>query len=337
MSKVLVMILALIAGVLGFIALAPAPKRAGPVAVAPPVFRPAAASPAPAAAAPAPAPQVRPQLPPLPPPRTLPASGVRCHEVTLEWAQGRPMRLFIFMPAGDFAPRSLPCILEAPAGTPLLHGADIGTADEAAAFLPFTEEGMITVIYSIDGALPDAVPRDGSPAHGRAMQAAYAQFTAAEAGVRNGRAAIDYVLARVPEADPDRLFTWGHSSAATLALLLAAKDDRLQKCVALAPCTELSPRLGPLLREPGMDRMFPGLADYLRWGAPVTHAGGLACRVFLAHARDDDNVPFAQAEAFVAKAKAAGRDVTFLDLPRGGHYQKMIELSLPDALDWLEE
>lgn len=253
------------------------------------------------------------------------------------WAEGKPMRLFIFLPAGEAAVGKLPCMFEAPAGTPLLHGADIGTAEEQATDLPFTEAGMITVTYSIDGPLSADVPRDGSPAHVTAMQQGYAAFIDAEAGVKNGRAAIDYVLARVPQADPERIYTWGHSSAATLALLLAAQDQRVKKCIALAPCTDLSPRLSEMLTEPAMVRMFPGLREYLGWGSPVTHVSKIRGAVFLAHARDDDNVPFAVTDTYATKAKAAGSDLTFLALPSGGHYRPMIEASMPKALEWMEK
>lgn len=332
MGKIVRLVLVLLAAVMGFIAFTPARQRPAPGGPSVPAsVLPNAASPAPAAATPAP----RPQLPPLPPGRVLAAAGVHCHEISMAWTDGRPMRLFIFMPKGDYADRSLPCVVEAPSGTSLLTGADIGTAEEAATFLPFTAAGMITVIYSIDGAMPAVAPPFGSPEFVAVARTAFRSFTEADAGVRNGSAAIDYVLARVPQADPDRLFTWGHSSAATLALLLAAKDHRIRRCIALAPCTDLATLHGSPADDPGMEQTFPGIGAYLRSGSPLTHAGTLGCAVFLAHAQDDDTCPFAGTERFVRTARAAGRDITFLDLPRGGHFQEMVELSLPDALRWL--
>ncbi len=54
-------------------------------------------------------------------------------------------------------------MFEAPAGTNMLHGAGIGSAEESATYLPFLKEGMVTVSYSIDGHLPFGVtPNDGA-------------------------------------------------------------------------------------------------------------------------------------------------------------------------------
>lgn len=53
------------------------------------------------------------------------------------------------------------------------------------------------------------------------------------------------------------------------------------------------------------------------------------------HARDDSNVPFSDAEAFVAKLKTAGKSVTFETTPDGDHYQSMIDPGIPTAIAWL--
>jgi hypothetical protein len=52
------------------------------------------------------------------------------------------MRLSIHMPSGD-ATQKMPVVFEAPSGTPLLHGAGIGTADGSEELLPFVEEGVL--------------------------------------------------------------------------------------------------------------------------------------------------------------------------------------------------
>ena len=47
----------------------------------------------------------------------------------------------------------------------------------------------------------------------------------AQAGLVNARNALEFVLARVPEVDPKRIYAAGHSSAGTLALLFAEPLD----------------------------------------------------------------------------------------------------------------
>jgi dienelactone hydrolase len=275
-------------------------------------------------------------LSPLPAPKKLRTKDLEYYDVSLDRALGKSMRLFIYMPPGD-STKKMPVVFEAPSGTPLLHGADIGTAEGSAELLPFVEEGMITVTYSIDGHMPEGIRPDAEAAFMAAMSVAYRSFTEADAGVENGKAAIDFVLAQLPQADPERLYTWGHSSSATLALLLASKDQRIKKCIALAPITDLQPRLGDLLKEPSMMRVFPNIADYLKSGSPASYVNKLKIPVFLAHAKDDDNEPHANSTAYVNNLKSSGGTIEFLSLPRGGHYQELIMSSMPKAIEWLKK
>ena len=275
-------------------------------------------------------------LGPLPAPKKLRTKDLEYYDVSLDRALGKSMRLFIYMPPGD-STKKMPVVFEAPAGTPLLHGADIGTAEGSAELLPFVEEGMITVTYSIDGHMPEGIRPDAEAAFMAAMSVAYKSFTEADAGVANGKAAIDFVLAQLPQADPERLYTWGHSSSATLALLLASKDQRIKKCIALAPITDLQSRLGDLRQEPSMTRVFPDIANYLKSGSPSSYIKQLKSPVFLAHAKDDDNEPYENSATYVNNLKGAGGTIEFLSLPRGGHYQELISSSLPKAVEWLKK
>lgn len=277
------------------------------------------------------------QLPPLPPSRLLASHDVTCYEVGLEWDTKKPMRLIIYVPKGNHKEGTLPCVLEAPAGTNLLHGAGIGTAEDSASYLPFVKEGMVTVTYSIDGHMPYGLNPNGGTRYMKALSKAYQNFIAADAGVKNSQAAIDYVLSRLPMVDREKIYTWGHSSSATLALLLAAKDSRVKRCIAMAPVTNMKTRLGDLLSEPQAVGLFPGIERYLTSGSPDTYCTSLKSKVFLAHARDDDNVPYADSEAFARKHKSEGGDIAFYGIPTGGHYAEMLELSMPEAVQWLKQ
>lgn len=104
--------------------------------------------------------------------------------------------------------------------------------------------------------MPEGIRPEAEAAFMAAMSVAYRSFTEADAGVENGKAAIDFVLAQLPQADPELLSTWGHSSSATLAFLLASRDQRIKKCITLAPITDLQPRLRDLRQEPSMRVFF---------------------------------------------------------------------------------
>ncbi len=257
------------------------------------------------------------------------------YTVSISREQQFPMKMNIFIPKGTNAKQSLPVVFEAPAGTNLLHGATVEYPKPFSEYIPFTEAGMITVSFSLDGPMPSMLSPDQGEIYARQLSEAYKMFSASDAGVINGSMAIDFVLEKVPEADPKRLYIWGHSSAATLALLLASKDSRISKCIAIAPATDLNARLGELLKEPSMQTLFPDLQAFLTDSSPISYVQKLKCPVFVAHARDDDNVPFPETEKFVTSLKQAGGNVTFDARASGGHYQELIEASIPKAIEWL--
>ena len=262
--------------------------------------------------------------------------GIVYHRVNVQRERQRPLTLNIFIPEGEHAEQSLPVMFEAPSGTNLLHGADVGLPRVATEILPFTDEGMITVTFSLDGPIPDDV-QPTSLRYTTVLNRAYREFMKSDAGVANGQQAIDYVLEKLPAADPKRLYIWGHSSSATLALLMASKDTRIAKCIALAPITDLDARLGELLTEKSMTQILPNLPDYLKSGSPLTYVRQLKCPVFVAHAQDDDNEPFKNTQAYAEALRQAGGNLTFEQLASGGHYQELLKTSIPKAVEWVKK
>jgi dipeptidyl aminopeptidase/acylaminoacyl peptidase len=185
------------------------------------------------------------------------------------------------------------------------------------------------------------MPSNVNPANPRpflsALSKAYTGFVGSDAGVDNGKMAIDFVLEKLPMADPSRFIVWGHSSAASLALLLASKDNRVSKCIAMAPETDLNQRLGDIIsQEPAMADVLPNFKNYLVSGSPITYVSRLKCPVFLAHAKNDDNVPFESAKKYVDALRKAGGKISFLELEKEGHYQPLLDTAIPKAIEWLK-
>ncbi len=274
-------------------------------------------------------------FPKLGEPQPFGNTNIVWHRVLLHRPATEPLKLNIFIPKGNHADKSLPVVFEAPAGTPLLHGASIEVPHPDTEYLPFTEAGMITVSFDIDGGMPANVGPESGIMFMNLLNTAYSSFVAADAGVDNGKLAIDFVLARLSMADPKRLITWGHSSAATLSLLLASKDSRISNCIAMAPITDLKPRLGDILQEPAMLNFLPNLEMYLVSGSPLTHVHQLRCPVFIAHAKNDDNAPFDLTKTYVEAIRSAGGKVSFLELEQEGHYKPLLDAGIPKALEWL--
>lgn len=276
-------------------------------------------------------------FPKLGEPKPFGDTGIVWHRFELPRQGNKSLKLNVFIPKGTHADKSLPVVFEAPAGTPLLHGASIEIPQPDSEFLPFTEAGMITVSFDIDGPMPPNVSPTNGPTYMPLLRQAYSNFVASDAGVDNGKLAIDFVLARLPMADPKQLIIWGHSSAATLSLLLASKDPRISKCIALAPVTDLKPRFGDILvQEPAMAKFLPNLNNYIVSGSPITYISKLRCPVFIAHAKNDDNEPFKGTKDYVDALRKAGGKVEFLELEREGHYEPLLNAAVPKALEWLK-
>lgn len=278
-----------------------------------------------------------PAFPELPPGRLLDGSGTRVSFVDLgrqsdnSSGPGKQMKMRVYLPGGDHPPKSLGCVLVAPAGTTLLHGLKLDDDDYHAETMPYVRAGYAVVFYSIDGPLDD-----WNRASDAQKGEAYKKFKAAQAGVVNGRNALEFVLAKLPQVDPKRIYCAGHSSAATLSLLLAAREKRIAGCIAYAPATDLESRLGDVAGDPSYARLLPGVKDFLRTSSPKSHAGEYECPLFVFHSRDDRNVPFRDSQSFVDLLQRKNRKVTFSNVSRGGHYDSMVNPGIPRGIAWLQ-
>jgi dienelactone hydrolase len=241
---------------------------------------------------------------------------------------GNGGKIWLYLPSGTHPAGSLKCIAIAGAGSTMLHGMDLGDGDRPE-HLPYVRAGMAVVAYEMDGPPPGEDERS--------MQVSYEAFRASRAGMVNLRNAVDFALARVPEIDPRRIYSAGHSSAASTSLLAAAHEPRLAGCIAFAPCCDVTNDMNSEI--PGGVRMYgmlmPGLADFLVQSSPNTHQERIRGSVYVFHTQDDLACAFADTATLVNRLRARGVDVTFDSPPSGDHYQAMIDHGIPGAIAWL--
>lgn len=251
--------------------------------------------------------------------------GVRAWSTTLK-RPGGETTLWIYLP--DPAPAGkIPCVFIAPAGSPLIFGMDL-SEDDRLEQVPYALAGMAVVAYSVSG------PGDDKGTVSQNMDAS-AKFMKAHAGLTDAKAAIDYAVANLDEIDTTKLYTAGHSSAATLSLLVAEFEPRIAACVAYAPiCDIITFQNHGYVDE--MDNRIDGFKAFLRRASPITAAAKLKCPVFLFHAEDDDIAPNADIDVFYDTLTKTNRDVTFVRVPTGGHYEAMVETGIPKAIEWLK-
>lgn len=214
-----------------------------------------------------------------------------------------------------------PLVLIAPAGTPLYHGMNLGDGD-VPEFTPYAKAGCVVVAYDVSGPVPE-----GSRVSSGAIRA----FVESNFGIKDAQRAIGYALKSIPEVDPRRVIVAGHSSAATLALQVAAADARVKACVAYAPVTDVNARLADIATQ--VERVAPGFTAKLSRFSPSNRRNRISLPLFLFHANDDDNVPAASVRQFAAWNRAA----KLVEVPSGGHYNSMIQVGIPSAIRWLRQ
>jgi dipeptidyl aminopeptidase/acylaminoacyl peptidase len=265
-------------------------------------------------------------LPPLGPARQV-AAGVQLHEATVG-AGNLAGKVWVYLPQP--APQGkLPCMLIAPAGTPLIHGMDLAEGDQDE-HLPYVRAGFAVVAYAIAG----PVQGDFNENNAQHLQAVRA-FVDADGGVVNAKWALDFALDKVPQIDPERIYTAGHSSAGTLSLQVAEAEPRIKGCIAFAPVTDLAGRLEGGV--PLLDRKSPGFAAFVEKFSPITHADRLRCPLFLFHAQDDNVVPVSESVRLAEAVKRTNPQVQLVQVPRGGHHSPMIQKGIPQAIQWLKK
>ncbi len=257
-------------------------------------------------------------------PEKLPG-GIDFYEVVASDISAR--KLWIYLPEHHRSAK-LPCVFIAPAGSPCITGMSLGEGDQPE-HIPYVQAGYAVVAYELDGELS----RDAS---NREFTAAVAKFRAVEGGVLNGKAAIDYALAKIPAIDGQRLYSAGHSSAATVSLLLAENDPRIKACIAYAPVFDVTKNVDAQLVK-YFEREMPDFRNYLTQISPATKINQLTCPVFLFHADDDDTVTRDTVEPYVETLKRKNAKTQYVTVPTGGHYDSMIHDGVPKAISWLHQ
>ncbi len=237
-----------------------------------------------------------------------------------------PMKVWYYRP--EKATGKLPLVLVPPAGSTLLAGMALGDGDRPEHY-PYARAGFAVGSFEIDGNVPKA-QRGQSDALVKGAR----EFRESRAGLNNATAAIDYLLAKAPDIDPNRIFIAGHSSAATLALLVAEHEPRIKGCVSYCGVPDVETSLSPFISR--YDRAIPGYRDFILFSSPRTHVENLKCPVLLFHAQDDEIVPVSQTTTFAELLKKSNPNVTVDTSARGGHYRSMINAGIPKGIAWMK-
>jgi dipeptidyl aminopeptidase/acylaminoacyl peptidase len=139
--------------------------------------------------------------------------------------------------------------------------------------------------------------------------------------------------------DSERVYAVGHSSAATIALLVASQDHRVRRVVAFAPAPYPLRWISLPRRKELLDRLaahVAGFDSFLAWTAPGAHIEELGIPALIFHSEEDTNIAIGDTAEYVTALKKINPSVTFVRAAHGGHYDSMIREGIPRAIEWLE-
>jgi dipeptidyl aminopeptidase/acylaminoacyl peptidase len=233
--------------------------------------------------------------------------------------------LWLYLPS--HAP---PCALVVipPAGGTLLTAPGLGPGDRAE-HVPYAEAGLAVLSFSLSGELTGRVTPEQ-------VKTAIGDFARARGGIADAQRAIASALAEEPALAGKPLAAAGHSSAANLALALAADDARIRAVVASAPVADTMKFLaGGQMEKVAAD--VPGALALAEQLSPLRIVSRIRAPAFFFHAEDDDVAPIAGTRELQRALVALERKPVLLTSPSGGHYDAMIATGLPAAVRWVRE
>lgn len=261
------------------------------------------------------------------PDRSRTIAGVREYVVDLGVDQDRPghndtIKIYTSEPPPTVP---TPTVFIAPAGATDFTGKRLGPGDLREC-LPYAMAGFIVVAYELDGDV------NIQSATKREARNAFGEYEASQAGLVNARNAMEFAIAKVPQVDPQRLYTVGHSSAGRQALLWSAFEPRLQGCAVFAPSVRFDPQQ---LKE--LARIMPfRYQQSQRLFMPTEHQDQIRCPTFVVQGTTDKIVRYTDNEKFSAELIAQNGVPSRFDRVSADHF-KVVDLAIPKAITWLRE
>ncbi|MHC2068824.1 alpha/beta hydrolase family protein [Bremerella sp. T1] len=259
----------------------------------------------------------------------LRGSGGRKAIVNTRLPDGQPMTLWIYQP--DPLPQAkVPCVFIAPAGTMMIHGLGLAEGDSPE-HIPWVNAGFAVVAYELSG------PADAESSTDPEFKEAAEKFRAAKSGLLNAQVAMAYAREKVSFVDPDQFYTAGHSSAGTMALYVAEMEPQVKGTIAFMPAVDVRESLGiEAISYVQNNGILSDAGVYVNEISPITHIHRISQPTFLLIVGDDREDLRDPAESFGKKLREMGKDVTVVRIPRGGHYEPMLDPGIPMAIDWLK-
>lgn len=235
-------------------------------------------------------------------------------------------KIWLYLPNIDS--QKVPLVIVPPAGTRLFHGINLSEGDSKE-HIPYVKAGFAVLSFDLSGSWPESNDE---------MNAirSISQFVNRRSGIKDVKEALDIIKTNTTRVDFNSIVVAGHSSAATLSIMIAQQLPNIKACIAFAPVINLEEYLKE--EEETLSLFVPKFKENLIDLSPSLHTNSLTMPVFLFSAKDDDSVnnQISSYSKFISEVKSINRKTKYVEVKSGGHYYSMINDGIPQAITWLK-
>ena len=214
--------------------------------------------------------------------------GMTKYQVVFPRGDTHPSRMWVYLPSTS-ANAKVPCVfIAAPRHSPLYGAALNYETTTSSEHYPYVSAGYAVIAYDIDGDIDDINEVNQSKLLVRPSKLITKRlkaYKAADAGVLNAKLAIDYAVTRIPQIDPNALYTSGAGAGGTTALMVAATDKRIKGAIAYTPITNLPKKYPDVIED--IVKVVPGYQEFIEQSSPDRNAVKMTKPLFIFH--DDGN------------------------------------------------
>lgn len=241
----------------------------------------------------------------------------------------------VYLPTNP-AKAKIPCIFIAPSGTTPLYGQKL-TSLGGGEYRHYVKAGYAVITHDVDGAIEDMSKINEVPILTNPDKVTIARlkaYKAADGGVLNAKLAIDYALAKIPQIDPQAIYTAGSGSGGTIALMTAVADKRVKGAIAFTPVTDIPKKFPSLIDN--IAKAVPGYLEAIERFSPYQNAAKITKPLFIF--QDDGSTVNLSADtnSFIESVSKSNPAVTFFHATVVQTFQYNIPPSgVQESIDWL--
>lgn len=222
----------------------------------------------------------------------------------------------------------VPVILIPPAGSRLFHGMELSEGDSAE-HEPYVKAGFAVISFELSGAWP-VIETDQS------IYDAIDIYVSRRGGIEDAKDALSLAKKKFNNIDFDKVFVAGHSSAGTVALMIAQQLPNIKAVIAYAPIVDTENFLSEINNMVG--KLIPDFKNALIDSSPHKNIHKYKVPIFLFRAQDDilleDQIM--SYKLYTDSLIKSGKKLTYKQVESGGHYQSMVDQGIPAVITWLK-